>query len=310
MVANLEFTVPAELDGARLDKAAAQLATGLSRARLKVAIDDRAVRVNGRVKKKGDPVAAGDVITIAAEQISNPDAPATPTPDAPLDVRFDGEGVLIVDKPAGQPTAPLKPNEIGTLANALVGKFPELAGVGYGAREPGLVQRLDNDTSGLVMVARNQGAFEILRDALRDGKIEKSYLLICKSEDLADSGTIEIPIANHPKDQRRVYACLHPRDVMRYSPRPASTRYEVKMRAHELALVEVDVSRALRHQIRVHFAAIDHPLIGDALYGGTLIEGLGRHALHASRVSFPGADGVAKFDVRSDLPEALAQLID
>ncbi|MEO8874027.1 MAG: RluA family pseudouridine synthase [Polyangiaceae bacterium] len=306
----LEFKVPAELEGSRLDRAAAQLATGLSRARLKKAIEERAVRLNGRVKRKGEVVHTGDTITIEQSQVADPDAPAVASPDAPLDVRFEGEGVIIADKPAGQPTAPLKPNEIGTLANALVGRYPELAGVGYGAREPGLVQRLDNDTSGLVLVARSQPAFEILRDSLRDGKIQKQYLLICKSADLADSGTIEIPISNHPKDSRRVYACLHPRDVMRNSPRAASTRYEVKLRAHDLALVEVDVSRALRHQIRVHFAAIGHPLIGDALYGGKLLEGLGRHALHASRIAFGGGDGIAKFDVSSELPIALQQLID
>ncbi|MEO8796463.1 MAG: RluA family pseudouridine synthase [Polyangiaceae bacterium] len=309
-MATLEFKVTDDLNGERLDRVAAKLATGLSRARLKKAIEERAVRVNGRVKKKGDIVSAGDTISIVEEKVSNPDAPAVPTPDAPLDVRFEGEGVVVVDKPAGQPTAPLRPNESGTLANALVARYPEMAGVGYGAREPGLVHRLDTDTSGLVVCARNAEAFEVLRDALRDGRLEKRYLLVCDEADLADSGTIDIPIANHPKDQRRVYPCIHPRDVMRYAPRPASTRYEVLKRAHGLALVEVEVSRALRHQIRAHFSAIGHPLVGDALYGGKLAEGLGRHALHASRVTFAGAANVAKLDVRSHLPPALQALID
>ncbi|HEX7665142.1 MAG TPA: RluA family pseudouridine synthase [Polyangiaceae bacterium] len=309
-MATLEFKVPEDMDGERLDRAAAKLATGLSRARLKKAIDERAVRVNGRVKKKGDLVAAGDTISIAEEKVSNPDAPAVATPDAPLDVRFEGDGVVVVDKPAGEPTAPLRPNETGTLANALVARYPECAGVGYGAREPGLVHRLDTDTSGLVVCARTAEAFETLRDALRDGRLEKRYLLVCDEADLADTGTIDIPIANHPKDQRRVYPCIHPRDVMRYSPRPASTKYEVLKRAHGLALVEVEVSRALRHQIRAHFSAIGHPLVGDALYGGKLVEGLGRHALHASRVTFAGAPKVAKFDVSSHLPPALQALVD
>lgn len=306
----LEFKVPAELEGERLDRAAAKLATGLSRARVKKAIDDGAVRVNGRVRRKGEVVSAGDTISIVEDKVASPDSPAVPTPEAPLVVAFEGEGVLVLDKPAGQPTAPLRANEVGTLANALVGRFPELAGVGYGVREPGIVHRLDTDTSGLVIAARSQPAFDVLRDALRDGRIEKKYLLVCDEAELADSGTIEIPIANHPKDSRRVYACVHPRDVMRYAPRPASTRYEVKTRAHGLALVEVDVSKALRHQIRVHFSAIGHPLVGDALYGGKLVEGLSRHALHASRVTFGGAPGIASFDVGSALPEALQALID
>lgn len=306
----LEFKVPAELEGERLDRAAAKLATGLSRARVKKAIDDGAVRVNGRVRRKGEVVSAGDTISIVEDKVASPDSPAVPTPEAPLVVAFEGEGVLVLDKPAGQPTAPLRANEVGTLANALVGRFPELAGVGYGVREPGIVHRLDTDTSGLVIAARSQPAFDVLRDALRDGRIEKKYLLVCDEAELADSGTIEIPIANHPKDSRRVYACVHPRDVMRYAPRPASTRYEVKTRAHGLALVEVDVSKALRHQIRVHFSAIGHPLVGDALYGGKLVEGLSRHALHASRVTFGGAPKIASFDVSSPLPEALQALID
>jgi 23S rRNA pseudouridine1911/1915/1917 synthase len=140
------------------------------------------------------------------------------------------------------------------------------------------------------------------------------YTLICAEEGLADQGTIAFPIANHPKDQRRVYACIHPRDVMRYAPRPASTEYRVVSRHGKWARVEVAVNRAIRHQIRVHFAAIDHPLAGDVLYGGEEIAGLGRHALHASRVAFAPAPenadeaGLA-FDVESPLPEELERLL-
>ncbi|WP_394833243.1 RluA family pseudouridine synthase [Pendulispora rubella] len=304
-----EYTVPDQLDGERLDRAAAQLASGLSRARLKRAIEAGAVRVNGRRKPKGAVVAKGDVISIDTSQVSDADSPAEPSPDAPLVVCFEGEGVLVVDKPAGQPTAPLRPGEVGSLANALVGRYPELAGVGYSAREPGLVHRLDTDTSGLVLAARSQEAFDVLRTALKEDRIDKRYLLLCASADLPDEGSIEFPIANHPKDQRRVYPCIHPRDVMRYAPRPASTSYRVIQRGTPWALVEVTVSRALRHQIRVHFAAIEHPLAGDVLYGGAEIRSLGRHALHASLISFAGGPGVAEFNVTSKLPPAMAALV-
>ena len=130
----LESKVPEDLDGQRLDRAAAKLFSGLSRARVKKAIDDGAVRVNGRRRKKGDLVATGDSISIIEDKISDPEAPAVPTPEAPLTVSYEGEGALVVDKPAGQPTAPLRPNEIGTLANALVARYPELAGIGHRAR--------------------------------------------------------------------------------------------------------------------------------------------------------------------------------
>lgn len=303
------YLVTPELDGERLDKAAAKLASGLSVARVKRAIDDGHVRVDGRRRAKGAPVVAGERITIAREEVAAPDAPVTPDPDAPLDIRFESPTVLVVDKPAGQPTTPLRGGERGTLANALVGHHPELVGVGYGPREPGVLHRLDTNTSGLVIVARTAAAFSTLRAALQDGRIRKKYVLVCKSEGLADEGTIAHPIANHPKDQRRVLACVHPRDVMRNAPRQASTRYRVLRRGAEHALVEAVVERALRHQIRVHFASIGHPLVGDALYGSTETVDGKRHALHASFVGFEGEGAVSAFAVESPTPLALTSLV-
>jgi 23S rRNA pseudouridine1911/1915/1917 synthase len=172
------------------------------------------------------------------------------------------------------------------------------------------LHRLDTDTSGLVVVARTKDAFETLKEALKDGRLTKEYVLVCASEGLPDQGTIEFPITNHPKDQRRVYPCVHPRDVIRYAPRPASTRYRVIRRGGPWALVEVAVSRALRHQIRAHFAAMEHPLAGDKLYGGADVPSLGRHALHASRVAFDGdGDAALAFDVRAAIPEAMEALV-
>ena len=309
-MATKEYEVPENLDGTRLDRAAAQLGGGLSRARLKKAIEAGAVRVNGRHRDKGALVVKGDVIAIDTEEIADAHAAALPSPEAPLHVRLQGKGVIVVDKPAGQPTAPLRPTEEGTLANALVGHFPELKGIGYLAREPGLLHRLDTDTSGLVLVGRTKGAFETLKAALKDDRIEKRYLLVCTEEGLPDEGVIAFPITNHPKDQRRVYACIHPRDVMRYAPRPAATRYEVLRRSGRYALVEASVSRALRHQIRVHFASIEHPLVGDVLYGGEAVASLGRHALHASRIAFSGGPEVEAFDVSSELPPEMAALLE
>jgi 23S rRNA pseudouridine1911/1915/1917 synthase len=138
--------------------------------------------------------------------------------------------------------------------------------------------------------------------------MHKSYLLVCREADLPDQGTIEFPIASHPKDQRRVYACIHPRDVARNAPRPAKTTYEVVERGPRWALVRATVARALRHQIRVHFAAIDHPLAGDVLYGGEAVA-LGHHALHAARVAFEDADDALRFDVTAPLPPATAALV-
>jgi 23S rRNA pseudouridine1911/1915/1917 synthase len=308
------LVVPESLDGARLDKALTQLLPELSRARIKRAIELGAVRVNGRRVPKGAPLAKGDAVRIDVGQVI--DAPAVASSDAALRIVLETAQVVVVDKPAGQPTAPLRPGEQGTLVNAVLGRYPELVPpdaetfVGHSARDPGILHRLDTETSGAVVVARTAAVFDVLKAALKEDKLDKRYLLVCASEGLPDEGTIEFPLANHPKDQRRVYACVHPRDVMRYEPRPACTRYRVVQRAGNWALVEARVGKALRHQIRAHFAAIEHPLAGDELYGGPVIRALGRHALHAARVSFGGGGGVAAFDVSVPLPKDMATLLE
>jgi 23S rRNA pseudouridine1911/1915/1917 synthase len=171
------------------------------------------------------------------------------------------------------------------------------------------LHRLDIGTSGLVVVARTADAFATLREALKGGRLAKKYLVVCESDGLPDEGTIAHPIANHPKDQRRVIACVHPRDIMRYAPREATTRFRVLRRGARHALVEASAPRALRHQIRVHFASIEHPLVGDALYGSAEPLTDGRHALHAAFVAFEGEGVVSRFAVESALPPELGALI-
>ncbi len=308
-MAKIECTVPEDLAGARLDKAIVTLVEGASRARAKKAIEEGEVRVNGKRLAKGGVVAAGDVISLDDAIVRSADDACVAEPDAPLAVRHESPKVLVVDKRAGQATAPLEAAEPGTLASALLGHYPELAGIGYSGREPGIVHRLDTETSGLVVVGRTAASFETLREALQSEQITKEYLLVCASEGLPDEGSIEHPIANHPKDKKRVYPCVHPRDVMRYAPRPALTRFSVVKRAGEHALVRATAARAIRHQIRAHFASIEHPLIGDALYGDRS-EAIARHALHASRVAFDGGgDPELAFDVTSELPADMAGLL-
>jgi 23S rRNA pseudouridine1911/1915/1917 synthase len=309
-----ELVVPTSLDGARLDKALAHLLPELSRARIKRAIELGAVRVNGRRLPKGGTVGNGDALRIDVAQVA--DAPAVGTPGAPLKVVLENAQVIVVDKPAGQPTAPLRPGEVGTLVSALLGRYPELVPygpdefIGHSVREPGIIHRLDTETSGVVVVARTAAAFEVLKTALKESRLDKRYLLLCAEQGLPDEGSIEFPLANHPKDQRRVYACIHPRDVARYEPRPARTQYRVLQRSGTWALVEVTVEKALRHQIRAHFASIGHPLAGDELYGGPVIRVLGRHALHAARVAYAGGGGVDAFDASVPVPKDMAALLE
>lgn len=299
------------LSGARLDKALGDLFS-LSRAHAKRAILEGAVRVNGKRVPKGGVVAEGDTISVELEKVLDPDAPPVPE-DLALEVVFETSLLCVVDKPAGMPTAPLKQGERGTLANRLVARYPELVShngvTGHAPREPGLVHRLDTWTSGLVLVARTEPSFRELTEALRGGALEKRYLAICAAEGLAPHGTIDIPIAPHPKDKRRVYPCIHPRDVVRYAPRPSLTAFEVVDEKGPFALVEVSVKSATRHQIRAHFAATGHPLLGDTLYGGPPIPDLRRHALHASYIGYAGSSQIPAFSASSPLPKELEALI-
>lgn len=318
------LTVPESLDGARLDKALTVLA-GVSRSGAKAMLES-GVRVNGKRAVKGSVVHAGDTLEIAsAEDDQNP--AALPDPDIELDVRFESDAVVVVHKPPQLPSAPIRGGERGTLANGVVAKYPETASVGADPREPGLVHRLDTDTSGLVIVARSQAAFDELKAALREGRVEKHYLAIvapgsgsgraasvASEGALADSGTIDVPIAPHPKDKRRVFACVHPRDVHRLKPRDAQTEYRVVKRwetadGDARVLVDATASKALRHQIRVHFAAVGAPLVGDGLYGGPSAPELGRHALHASKVAYGGGKVVKPFVVEAALPQDMAALL-
>jgi 23S rRNA pseudouridine1911/1915/1917 synthase len=303
-----EITVPEEFAGARLDKALVQLAKGSSRAKVKRALDEGAVKVNGRARPKGTTLREGDRITFHADEIAAGDVAAIAEPGAALEVLLKAEHYVVVNKPAGQPCAPLRAGEQGTVANALLAHFPEMKGIGYSVREPGLIHRLDNETSGVLLAARTAEGFKALRQALVQSQISKRYLLVCESAKLPDEGTIEHPIANHPKDEKRVLACIHPRDVMRNAPRPATTHFRVVSRHGERALVEVSAAKALRHQIRVHFASIECPLLGDSLYGGISVEGLTRHALHASHIELAG-ELPWQFHAEAPLPSELQRLL-
>ncbi|MBK8256157.1 MAG: RluA family pseudouridine synthase [Polyangiaceae bacterium] len=300
--------------GSRLDKIVVAQLGGLGRAGVKKLFEQGRVRVlragHTRPQKasKGETASQGDVIEVDFEEAAS--GGTVPDADAPLSIVLERDDLVVIDKPAGQPSAPIDPGERGTVANAVLARYPETKAIGFSAREPGLVHRLDTDTSGLLLVARTLLAFETLSRALKEGRIDKRYHLLCKGGDLPESGTIEIPLAPHPKDRRRVYACVHPRDVARYSPRPAITHYVRRLACGDLWLVEARAAKASRHQIRAHFAAIGHPLAGDALYGGPEVDGLTRHALHAASIVWGGDASVPAFHAISPLPDDIRRIVE
>jgi 23S rRNA pseudouridine1911/1915/1917 synthase len=309
----MEFRIGDGDVGERLDKVVARHAA-LGRARaaeLFAAGSVRLVGADGRRHKarKGDRAEAGQVVLLEVEATSLERA-ASPDPDLALTIVFERHDVVVVDKAAGVPSAPIAGGERGTVANAVLARYPEMAEVGFSPREPGLCHRLDTDTSGLLLAARTVRAFEALVAGMKSGVLDKRYLLVC---DLApgavldDRGAIDLPLAGHLSDSKRVVACRDAIESERLRARPAETRYRVVRRVGSRALVEASVSRAFRHQLRAHFAAIGAPLVGDAIYGEA--SSLGRHALHASVLVWPGDDHVAAFEVSSPLPPELERLM-
>ncbi len=311
--APMTLTVTDAHVGKRLDRYLVDALPELSRARARALLDEGQVRVNGRRMRKGDVVSAGDTVVIQGA-LPPQDFSPLPDPEVRFEVRHEDPAVLVVDKPAGVPTHPLRPDELGTLANGLVARYPETRDVGYRKREPGVLHRLDTDTSGLVVVARNAAAFDALRDSMRAGKVTKRYLALVEGR-IAAEGSIDIPLVPHRKDPKRVEAVTeHVRLRAGTKTHPALTRYRPVRPLGDFTLVEVELESAFRHQVRVHLAAIGHPLVGDTLYRGPrLPDDLGvkleRHFLHASEVVFVHPVTGAETRVTSPLPEDLAAVV-
>jgi 23S rRNA pseudouridine1911/1915/1917 synthase len=283
----VELEIEEEAAGERLDGLLPRRIPELSRARAKAMIEAGEVLVNGRRVKKSHLLASGDRVTLA--QLPAPvDFHATPDPDLQIEVLFENDRYVVVDKPAGVPSHPLKEGETGTLAGALVARYPEMRGVGYRKREPGIVHRLDTDTSGVMLAARDPRSFEALRRRLHAGEIEKRYLARCVGAVRAPA-ILDAAIANDPRDRRKVRVCTDPREIKRLHARPAITEVLESLPAPHGSLVELRANNARRHQVRAHLASIGHPLLGDPLYGGPRLLRPAHHLLHASYLKIGSA---------------------
>jgi 23S rRNA pseudouridine1911/1915/1917 synthase len=294
------YVVGPDEAGERLDKFLVRHCPELGRRGAAWLVERSLVRVEGKRAAKAQRLQSGEEVSVLFDSSGAP----PPEPDAPLDVLLERGDLVVVGKPAGQPTAPLVAAEAGTLASALLGRYPEMAGIGYRPREPGLLHRLDTRTSGLVIAARNATAFDVLRDALREHRLDKRYLAIVEGVGLPDAGVIDRPLMSHPGGSGRVIVA--PPDAVASGVRSCESRFRTLERRSRWALVEVEASRAYRHQVRVHLAASGWPIAGDLEYGGPASDALvSRHALHASHVAWAGDERVPGFAVDSPLPEDL-----
>lgn len=307
----MEFLISPELAGERLDKLIVRQIPHMGRKQARQLFADGAVSVidgdHRRPATKGDLAVSGTIIQINGP---TPQAPRAAT-DAALSLKvvLETADVVVVDKVAGMPSAPLRADEMGCVANGLLARYPEMAGIGYHALEPGLCHRLDNNTSGLLLAARTAIAFEELSGAIRNGTLRKRYQLACWGEEnLQEEGRITFPLAPHPRNPKRVYACRTEREVSRMRPRPAESRYRVLARRGQKALVEVSAPCAVRHQIRCHFSALGSPIVGDTLYDAPAEPGFERHALHAYLLGWAGQN-IAPFEIISPPPSEILAIL-
>lgn len=277
----IEWTVADQEAGQRLDHFVAGRA-GCSHAAARRLLAEERVRLNGRRARKGGAVHAGDRVTV---QGPLPEAGLLePAPEVGLGVEviYVDNALVALAKPPGMPSHPLRAGEQGTLANALVERFPECARVGADPREAGLVHRLDRDTSGLLVAAREAAAWHALRQAFREGRVRKEYLALVEGE-VEAPGELDLPLVHHPRDRRRMKVA-RPGEP----GQPARTEFAPLAGARNRTLLVVRMSTGRMHQVRVHLAHAGHPLVGDLLYGGPEpLPGLGGHFLHAWRIALP-----------------------
>jgi 23S rRNA pseudouridine1911/1915/1917 synthase len=282
----------------RLDHYLVRLGWARSRRAAREMLAGGLVRVNGRVLPKGELIGGGDNVEIA-HALAAPSL--APDPEVKVDVLFHDAAVLVVNKPAPMACHPLRPGERGTVMNGVVAAFPEAATAGDNPREGGLVHRLDNGTSGALLVALQGAAFTALREAIQTGRIRRDYQALVEGN-LKESLQIDNPLAHDPRNPRRMVAVA----VTVAGSRAAATQVEPIQRLGDFTLVAARPRTGMRHQIRVHLAEVGLPIAGDTLYGGPPFDALadGRFWLHLAEIEFRSpVSGPVR--VRSPLPRDL-----
>ncbi len=286
----IELRVPEQAAGARLDRF---LAVPLgSRARAQMLIENGRVRVDGQLRPKRHLVQSGESIEI--DELEPDGSSLADAPEAPYSVAFEDEHLLVVDKPAGVVVHPARGHWAGTLAQALDGRAA-------GGEEPwraGIVHRLDRHTSGLLVVAKNDSVHRALKALLAARRLRREYVALVDGHPPARTGTIDAPIGRHRGDRKLM-------SIDSAEPREARTHFEIERLLPSAALLRVVLDTGRTHQIRVHLAAIGHPVSGDPQYGVLGRFGLDRQFLHAARLAFPHPVTGEDVDVASPLPEDL-----
>jgi len=304
-----KLTVASEDAGQRLDLFLTSHLPDFSRTRIQSLLDHGHARVNGALVKRSYRVEAGDAVAIEIP----PPTPMHAQPEAiPLEILYADDDLIVVNKPAGMVVHPGAGVKTGTLVNALVHAFGargELSSIG-GELRPGIVHRLDRETSGALIVARNDKVHRALSNQFRDRQVSKTYIALLHGRLKQDTGRIELPVARDL--HRRVRMTTRRREG-----RPARTDWRVRMRLAGYTFLEADLHTGRTHQIRVHFSALGHPVVGDTLYGAPAepkagsasVPLLARNFLHAFHLRFLHPTTGKVIDVRAPMPQDLANYL-
>ncbi|ATS19109.1 RluA family pseudouridine synthase [Synechococcus sp. PCC 6717] len=271
------LTLTVEQGGDRLDTFLAQHQPQLSRSRWQQLIQQGQVRINHRIcDRKNHPLSGGDVLEIT---LPEPEPLALEPEALPLDILYEDSDLLILNKPVGLVVHPAPGHPHGTLVHGLLAHCPDLAGIG-GIKRPGIVHRLDKDTSGAMVVAKTEAALHHLQAQLKSRQMQRHYLGVVYGQPSTETGSITAPIGRHERDRKKMAVVSLPKG------RIATTHWQVQERFRHCALVEFHLDTGRTHQIRVHAAHLGWPLVGDPLYGrGSPVKmNLPGQALHAFRL--------------------------
>lgn len=287
-------------EGERVDKYIAEHLPDLSRSLVQRLIREGRVTVNGAETRASYRVEGDDEIIV---RVPPPEATELEPEPIPLDVVYEDEDLIVINKPAGLVVHPSHGHRKGTLVNAILAHCPDLAGIN-GTLRPGIVHRLDKDTSGLIIVAKNDAAQQSLQRQFKRREVRKTYLALVEGRLEPERGLIEAPVGRDPHHRKRMA-------VVARGGREARTEYRVLETLADHTLVEVHPLTGRTHQVRVHFASLGHPLVGDPVYGFRRQRlGLGRQFLHAWKLGFHLPSSGRPIELTAELPQDLRRVLE
>lgn len=294
MIEGAIFSIPEELDGSRIDKCVSLLVADVTRSRAQQLIESGDITVNGKLAEKSLKVTAGDRVCI---NVPDPEPIEAVPENIPLDIRYEDEYLLVVNKPKDMVVHPAAGNYTGTLVNALLYHCGDsLSGIN-GVMRPGIVHRIDKDTSGLLMVAKNDFAHRSLAQQIKEHSFRREYQAVVYGRFKEPEGVVDAPIGRNPSDRKKMAVTMK-------NSRNAVTHYEVIKEYASFSHLRLRLETGRTHQIRVHMAYLGHPVAGDPVYGPKkVIKELNGQCLHAGLIGFVHPKTGEYMEITSELPE-------